>query len=176
MAIDPTENFVRLLTRYEADVHRYIVSLLPGSAETDDVMQDTAALLWRKFSEYDPDRPFLPWAMRFAYFEVLKHRKKVGQSRLIFSDALVDTLAADYDKIAPELESRRKALAHCLTKLSGRDRELLQHRYDAGKTIQQLAAQQKRSVHKLYHTLDHLRGALMECVLRNMRKEGFDGI
>ena len=90
------EHFVRLLTRHERALYRYVVSLLPAAQEADDVMQDTATVLWKKFSDYDASRPFLPWAMRFAYFEVLKLRRRRGRNRLVFSDELMEKLADEY--------------------------------------------------------------------------------
>ncbi len=171
---DQTEQFVRLLTRHQGDVYRYIVSLMPGSPDADDVMQDTATLLWKKFDDYDHDRPFVPWAMRFAYFEVLKHRKRMGKSRLIFSNDLLETLAGDYEAEQPALEVRRQALESCLTKLDKTDEALIQRRYASQKTIAQLAEDENRSVHKLYYALERIRASLVKCVERTMRKEGWD--
>ncbi len=171
---DATEAFVRLLTRHERDLYRYIVSLMPMGGEPDDVMQETATLLWKKFADYDRERPFLPWAMRFAYFEVLKQRKRLGKSRLIFSDELLATIASDYAGEEPVLRSRRGALDACLAKLSDRDRDLLRRRYASRETISDLAAEAGRSVHKLYYALERIRENLMLCVDRTLRKEGWD--
>jgi len=86
MADRDAEQFVRLLARHDREVYRYVLTLLPDRTEADDVLQETAAALWEKFGEYDPDKPFYPWACRFAFFEVLKHRRRVGRSRLRFSE------------------------------------------------------------------------------------------
>lgn len=171
---DATEAFVRLLTRHERDLYRYIVSLMPVGGEPDDVMQETATLLWKKFSDYDRERPFLPWAMRFAYFEVLKQRKRLGKSRLIFSEELLATIASDYASEEPALRSRRRALESCLAKLPAGDRDLLRRRYASRSTMAELAAEVGRSVHKLYYALERIRENLMLCVDRAMRKEGWD--
>jgi len=171
---DQTETFVRLLMRYERDLYRYVVSLLPRTAECDDVMQETASILWKKFSDYDTERPFLPWAMRFAYFEVLKVRRKKGRSRLIFSDELVTKLADEYPVADPLLESRRKALEECLGKLCDADRNLIAGRYSAGQTVRDLAESEGRPVQKLYYALEKIRKGLMECIERRLRKEGWD--
>ena len=34
--------------------------------------------------------PFVPWAIRFAYLEVLKWRQKLAREKLVFSDALLE--------------------------------------------------------------------------------------
>lgn len=168
------EHFVRLLTRHERALYRYVVSLLPAAQEADDVMQDTASILWKKFADYDSSRPFLPWAMRFAYLEVLKLRRKKGRNRLVFSDELVEKLAEDYPVEEALLASRRKALETCLQKISESDRELIRERYSTGHSIQSLAARMNRPPHRLYYSLEKVRSTLMLCIEKRLIKEGFD--
>lgn len=158
------ELFVRLLTRHENDIYRSIVALMPGRPEIDDVMQETAALLWKKFADYDASQPFLPWARRFALFEVLKWRQRLGRSKLIFNDDLVHQMAAEQDAIQPELEQRRKALDTCLAKLGQRERQLLRQRYQDGLTVMDLATSEGVKPHKLYYALEKIRRQLLACI------------
>ena len=137
-------------------------------------MQDTATILWKKFSDYDTSRPFLPWAMRFAYFEVLKLRRKKGRNRLVFSDELMEKLADEYPIEEPLLTSRRKALDICLNRLTDTDRQLIRDRYSTGRTIQNLAASLGRAPHKLYYSLEKVRAGLMNCIEKRLIREGFD--
>lgn len=169
-----TEKFVRLLTQHERALYRYVVSLLPTSTDADDVMQNTAAVLWKKFSAFDPERPFLPWAMQFAYFETLKHRRAKGRSRLIFSDELVEKLAEEYPNEQTVFEARRQALDACLERLGSYEQKLLFRRYSSGDTIGQLAEEENRPAHKLYYILEKTRAKLLECIDLRMRKEGWD--
>ena len=158
------ELFVRLLTRHENDLYRSIVALMPGRPEVDDVMQETAASLWKKFADYDASQPFLPWARRFALFEVLKWRQRLGRSKLIFNDDLIHQVAAEQDAVQPELEQRRKALDICLAKLGRRDRQLLRQRYQDGLTVMDLAQSEGIKPHKLYYALEKIRRNLLACI------------
>ena len=60
--------FIQLLVRHEHDLLRFVLPLVGNLADARDVMQEAAVNLWKKFDEYDPSQPFLPWARRFAYF------------------------------------------------------------------------------------------------------------
>ena len=71
-----TELLVRLLTGHQEELFRYIFGLLPHEEDAKDVLQETSVSLYRKSAEYDPDKPFLAWAYRFAYLEVLKQRER----------------------------------------------------------------------------------------------------
>ena len=62
--------------KHQEDLFRYIFSLLPHEEDARDVLQETSVSLYRKFADYDPEKPFLAWAYGFAYLEVLKQRER----------------------------------------------------------------------------------------------------
>ena len=95
---DLTPNFDELWTGCQADVRRYVFMLVPRPADVDDVIQETAVALLDKFVEYDADRPFLPWALRFAYLEVLKWRQHHARNGLIYSEDLLVKLETTIDE------------------------------------------------------------------------------
>src|SRR3954447_1882978 len=88
------ERFVRLFASGQREVLRYILALVPDVDDAHEILQDTAVALWKKFDQYDPDCPFVPWACRFAFRHVLKHREqKVRRSKYLSLD-VINQLAA----------------------------------------------------------------------------------
>jgi len=166
--------FVELWTRHQADVRRYVFMLLPRPADVDDVIQETAISLLDKFADYDAERPFLPWATRFAYLEVLKWRQHHARSGLIYSEDLLAKLEATITEESPMLEIRRQALDGCLLKLGNRERGLLLSRYSKLDSLQQEANRTGVSVHKLYYAVEKIRAALLKCIKTTLTKEGWD--
>jgi hypothetical protein len=69
---DSTERLVRLLTKHQEELFRYIFGLLPNEEDAKDVLQETSVSLYCKSAEYDPDKPFLAWAYR-------RRRRHVGR-------------------------------------------------------------------------------------------------
>ena len=63
--------FVTQITKVQRQLHAFILSMVWNPAEAEDVLQETNLVLWEKAAEYDPSRPFLPWAMRFAQFQAM---------------------------------------------------------------------------------------------------------
>lgn len=167
------EQFMRLFAATEHELYRYVRTMVPRAADADDVMQETAAALWRKFEQYDPERPFLPWAAQFAYHEVLAHRKRMAVQGRHFSEAVIEKLAAERLEAQPLLDAQRKALDDCLTKLTESQRDLLHHRYECDQTIQDLAEQRRQPVATLYKTLHRTRKRLMDCVSTALKSEGW---
>lgn len=162
------EEYVRLLLLHQRDVFRYVVSLVPGLADAQEVMQETALALWRKFDEYDPSRPFVPWAKQFAYFEAMRFCRARSKYLEFLSEELIERLAAERDAMEPVLEARRLALRDCLDALPERDRDLLAVRYGGEQSLVEFAQQTGRSIHMLRKALVQLRRALLDCATRRL--------
>ncbi|MES2707503.1 MAG: sigma-70 family RNA polymerase sigma factor [Verrucomicrobiota bacterium] len=169
----PDSDFIRLWTAHQRDLERYVLSLAPRPQDASEILQETAASLWAKWAGYDAEQPFLPWAVRFAYFEVLQWRQRQARDRLVFSDSLVDSLHADYLQEAPLMEARRRALDGCLAKLDAPEQSLLFQRYARHGTVKDLASGSGGKVNALYYKLEKLRSALLDCIERRLRHEGW---
>src|SRR6185436_5699701 len=60
------QRFLSLFLRSEREVFRYVAALVPHVADAEDIVQQTALVLWEKFDDYNSSQPFTPWACRFA--------------------------------------------------------------------------------------------------------------
>jgi RNA polymerase sigma-70 factor, ECF subfamily len=167
------DEFAALYARAHVDLLRYVLTLLPDRHQAEDVVQDTARLLWRKFDEYDPAQPFLPWARKFAYFEVLKFRRSRALREKYFSDELLERLAEEHAAEEGQLVRGREALEGCLQKLDEVSRQLLKDRYGDEIPLEELARRQGKSVNALYVVMHRIRQRLLECVNRTLKAEGW---
>lgn len=70
---NPTAQFTDQFVQNERALYGYVFSMVANHADTDDIVQSTLIQLWENFEKYNPERPFLPWAFRFAYRQVLMH-------------------------------------------------------------------------------------------------------
>jgi RNA polymerase sigma-70 factor, ECF subfamily len=161
------DEFVRRFVRCQQDLYAYILSLLPNIADAQDVLQETAMALWAKADEYRLDEPFMPWAARFAWFQVRKfrmyqarqHRRKVA-----LSDEAVAALAADRMELDRPAVDRSVTLQRCVEQLAEEDRLLLEQRYDLRISIREVAQDRGIEPGQLYKRLGRIRQALLDCV------------
>jgi RNA polymerase sigma-70 factor (ECF subfamily) len=165
------ELLVRLLTRHQDDLFRYIFAMLPHEEDARDVLQETSVALYRKFAEYDSRQPFLPWAFRFAYLEVLKQRERNQRGTQLFSRELIERLAAQREQLEPVLQARLVALEACLERLSSKDQEIIRHRYHDNCNAEDLAEQVGGSRRTLFRQLERIRRQLFECINRRLAAE-----
>jgi RNA polymerase sigma-70 factor (ECF subfamily) len=163
-----TECFVRLFAAGQREILRYILAFVPDLQDAQEILQETAVDLWKKFDRYDRDCPFAPWACRFALFRVLKFREqKVRQSRFLSLEA-IEQLSAERPEQDDALEDRRGALAACLGQLSDADRFIVEQRYSLGSSVAQISEVTGRNTSALYKTLERVRRRLFACVTRRL--------
>ena len=165
------ESLVRLLSRHQDDLFRYIFALLPHEEDARDVLQETSVALLRKFAEYDPDKPFLAWAYRFAYLEVLKQRERNQRGTRLLKAELVERLAREREAHEPALHERLQALEQCLDDLPAADRELIRQRYQGKARAAELASRSGASRRTLFRNLDRIRRRLFDCISRRLAVE-----
>ncbi len=162
------ERVVALIARHQPEIHRYVLTLLPDRMLADDVVQETNLVLWRKAADYDPDRPFLPWALTIALYQVKAARRDSGRDRHVFDDALLDSLASEAHDSAAGGAELEAALARCLAELSEKQRRLILARYSPGASVQGLAAERRQSPTALSLALMRIRKALETCIERKL--------
>lgn len=161
---DPQENLVALITRHQAVLHAYVLSLLPNQVQADDVLQETNLVLWRKAAEYDQAKPFMPWACRIAWFQVKAARRDAARDKHVFDSDLVDLLAREDDSYLEETIALDRALGDCLDQLPRKKRELILHRYQPESSVNEMATTRNLSPGALSGQLHRIRLILETCV------------
>ncbi len=155
---------MQLLTGTQSRLYAYICTLTGAAASARDVLQETNLALWDKAHEYDPERPFLPWAYRIAYLQVLAYRKKCTRNRLVFDEQLVSELAEESLDQGADDDRRLEALGHCMDKLPVHRRDLLDRRYLHGESVDQIAGHLRKAPNVVAASLYRIRKTLMECI------------
>lgn len=166
------ENLVLLLSQHQESLFRYIYCLVPVEADARDIQQETSLALYRKWEQFDTSRPFLAWAFRFAYLQVLKHREKSARSPLTFDPDVLDLLAGEHERLADHLDRRLRLLDGCLQKLPASEKDLVTSRYARRESAEMLMDRLHLSRRTLFRRLELLRQRLHDCVTRQLESEG----
>ena len=168
----PADEFARLYVQNQHAILRYVRSFVPSPHDAEEVLQETAAALWKKADSYDPDRPFIGWALRFALYEVRTFQRKNRTRAICLGDEMLDVLAAEREEMDSLLRDRRRALTSCLQKLSTEQQQLIVERYYHRKSVQDMAAATSDSPTRLYKVFRRLRWKLFVCVNRAVEMDG----
>ncbi len=174
---DRRAEFASCLQEVQTRLYGFIHSLVRDHDDADDLFQQTAAILWNKFGEYDPARSFFSWACGIARFEVSNFLRTRGRQKLYFTDHLNLLLIEAYDQLPrEEMEDRKSALGGCIEKLRDRDRELVRACYGEAAGVNDVAGQQGRSSQSVYNSLRRIRRSLFECIERTLAQQARPGV
>lgn len=88
------QEFVSELTANQSRIRAFLVSMMPGSPDVADVLQETNIVLWKSRGRYKPGTNFLAWASTIARLEVLHYRmeahaRETGKKASTLSVALL---------------------------------------------------------------------------------------
>ena len=167
---DPHERFLKLFLDSEREIFRYVAVFVPCVADAQDIVQQTAVALWRKFDEYDPARPFAPWACRFALNEARHFMRQNARWHAFLNDELAAELHRRREEL--EFDARFVHLSRCLQKLPPEQRTLLEAYYYRGEAVEEIAGARGRSSEAVYKVLQRVRQALKQCIARAVAAEG----
>jgi RNA polymerase sigma-70 factor (ECF subfamily) len=163
------DQFTRYWTQAQPVVAGYISSLVPDFHAAEDLLQDVAVVLLHKFGEYDPQRPFVAWALGIARLEVLSKRRQSTIRSVVGSDSqLIESVTAAYEELAPELDLRAHALRECRKEVRGRAETVLKLRYENALKPADIAAKLGLEPGAVRVQLSRIRSALQECVQRRL--------
>ena len=165
------QEFVRLWTQHTRRIYAYLLTLVPNRADADDLLQETGAVLWEKFDQFESGTNFFAWACRTAFNCAGNFRRRQIRSEIMLDDEVLAKLDSDFVASAHSVDAELDALIHCLEKLRSRDRDLIARRYRGGSSIKIVSEEVGRSVEGLYKALQRIHESLFECVRRRIAEE-----
>jgi RNA polymerase sigma-70 factor (ECF subfamily) len=168
---DKHDHFLRLYVENEEALRGFVRSLVPTLEDAREVMQEVAALLWRKFDDLDSPENFRRWAFGVARLEALTFRRDRARDRHVFSEDLIRLLEAEAEESAGQSDREERALEQCLKKLPQAQRSLIETVYVGGARIDEMARAAGRTPMALYKMLHRTRMALADCIRMSLESE-----
>ena len=162
----------RLWTLAQPVVSAFVVSAVRDFAARDDVLQETAVAVMESFERYDPERPFVAWALGIAQNQVRLYFRRTQRDRLVFDDDVVAQLAVAFGSTPPEQLQPLGFLRGCLDQLEGRARELCELRYGRDLKPAAIAKSLGMTANSVAKALQRIRDQLRECLERKAAVEG----
>ena len=165
------DEFLRLFTSVQPSLRRFVGYHFPGGRqqEIEDVLQETALVLWRKFGLYDPEKSFTSWALGVAHFELRHSQRAQARTPLVLDEKTSELLARRTESPVPE--GRQDQLERCLSKLDTRAREALSLYYEKDLSTRQIAEMYRGTVNMVRILLFRARQAVARCMTAAARQE-----
>ena len=172
--MDSQSEFLTRFLHCEAEIRAFVGSVVRDVHAREDLFQEIALTLWRRFDSYDPERSFGAWARGIAAKKLLERRNRSGRMPIPFSPAAIQMLAQAAERTEMNSTLSLEALEHCLDRLPEKSRRLLTLRYTQGRSADSIAAELTTTVDAVYQALSRLRRRLRDCMQRRLATEEKD--
>src|SRR5687768_4964962 len=100
--MDRHAEFLKLFLAHQGDLKAFLASVVRDRGAVEDLFQETSLVLWQKYGEYDPARPFGAWARGIAANKILQERAR--RVPLSFSPSAVRAIREAFDRAEPDRE------------------------------------------------------------------------
>ncbi|MFN7333388.1 MAG: sigma-70 family RNA polymerase sigma factor [Pirellula sp.] len=165
------ERMTRHWLEAEQAVRAYIAGAVRSFVDREDLLQQVALTIARRFDEFDEQRPFLAWALWLAKSRVIDFYRSQNRHQQFLSESLLDKFADTLVQRQEVISRRHEALEHCLEKLPERSRELIRFKYQEGLRIEQIAETIRSTSASVRVALYRVRNALADCIQARLASE-----
>ncbi|WP_166646994.1 sigma-70 family RNA polymerase sigma factor [Prosthecobacter fusiformis] len=162
--------FLPLFLAAQPDLRAFIGAAVRDPVTREDVFQEVAMILWKKFESYDPSRSFGAWARGVAAKKILEDRRLRARLPETCTPETLEALSRGFaqEEAEASVQDREKALNFCLEILPERSASILEARYYQEQPVEVIALNARISTEALYQVLSRLRKQLRECVQRRL--------
>lgn len=169
--LDIRERMTRHWLASENAIRAYIAGAVHSFVDREDLLQQVALTVARRFEEFDENRPFLAWALWLAKSRIIDFYRSRDRQPHFLEDTLLEKYAEALIERQQAIPAQREALEHCLEKLPDRSRALVRMKYQDGLKIDQIAESIRSTPASVRVTLFRIRDALASCIERRVASE-----
>jgi RNA polymerase sigma-70 factor (ECF subfamily) len=126
---DRSERFAVLWAGTRQAVASYVFSIVRDRHHAEDMLNQIALVMLRRFEEDVHGPYFQKWAIGVARMHILAYRRGLAREKLVFTDEVLDIVGQEFAQMSDELEEYRAALGECFKDLTQRMKQLLELRY-----------------------------------------------
>lgn len=160
--------------RAQRTLSAYIAASIPDFHAAEDVLQAVAAKAFEMRERFDPETSkYSTWVIGIARNEIMHWYRSTGRDRHVFGDEVIEVLTDVAVSVDDQIRNLQEALAECLSRVTGRGRQILDLRYEHNLRSREIADQLGSTENSVNVTLHRVRAALLECI---REKTGIDEV
>ena len=158
------KKFFGLYNQTQLRLFSYLFAIVHNKSDAEDIMQETAIVLWDKFDQYQEGTNFGAWAVNIARNKAFEFMRKNKRTKMFFNEEFYESVSKHALEDSTDDSDRIKALQFCLEKIPENSRKILTMRYKKEIPVKRIAQLTGRSVNGLYHSFTKLVSALQDCM------------
>lgn len=173
---DAHKEFLALFVANRDGIFAFILVMVRDRDRAEEIFQEVSVVLWEKFESFQKGTSFGAWARQIAVFKVQNERRRLARAPVLLEPETLQNVIAAFDETEHMGvdEEWKKALHHCLEKLSPTARRLLELRYFQKRRHDEIAAELGRTLAGVNSALCKVRGSLEGCMKGFLIRGGND--
>jgi RNA polymerase sigma-70 factor (ECF subfamily) len=175
------KEFEELCEKHRRALLAYVYTCCRNTALAEDIVQEALLIAYNKREQYFPEANFGGWLIAIArnvWFrerdKLVKRGEQVPLNEAIDANASMLFTSSLYDDDA--FEARRNALAACLGRLGGPDREILDLYFTRRRRYAQIAEMMNRTLSWVKVRMSRVRAQLLHCMKKSMEAAEAEGV
>lgn len=156
--------YLGLVLAHQSKLNAFILCMVPLHQDAQDILQDTLLEMWIKYDQYREGTNFLAWGISIARFKIQNYRRKKKNSKVKFSDALLDIIQKESQERVLDIEARIDSLKECVRKLSPKETKLLRLRYQDDLTFREISNIYGYSHQAICKAMSVIHSRLVHCI------------
>jgi len=168
MAVSHSEAIARAWVLAQPIVDAFIASAVRNHADAQDILQDVAVAILDGHTLPPSDRDFTAWAIGIARHKIADHFRRKSRLQPIMGDEVLQVVADAFAAHVDGWTAEGHALEHCLDRVKGDAKHLLDLRYRDGQSPQEIARRLGRTSDAIRASLLRVRRSLRECIERRL--------
>ena len=163
-----SSKFFALYTNTQGRLYSYLLMMVHNRDDADELLQETASIMWEKFDQFKEGTNFGAWAIKIAKNKCYEHLRKNKSTKMLLNEKFYENISDFAEKSSEELPVRLQALNYCITKLNASNQKLLKLRYRKDLSIKDISQATGRSCSTLYKNLVNILTLLRICISRTL--------
>jgi RNA polymerase sigma-70 factor len=160
--------FFSLYTAIQPRLYAFLLMIVHHHHKAEEILQETAIVLWEQFDRYREGTDFGAWAITIAKYKAFAYLKENKKHDKLFKTDLYEQLSEIAEPSSVDISDRITALEACLWKLKKTQRDLLSLRYKKDMQISEIARLRNVAIASVYHSMSRLFTILRKCIRRTL--------
>ena len=139
----------------------------------EDTLQEVSIVLINKKEQYDPERPFVAWALGITRLQALKTLEKHRRTGILLDAHTLDCIQESIaeQEAFDSTSERYEALRICLKRLRPEHYEVMKSKYVDKMSARDISDQIDRTETATYSLLQRLRSTMLKCIQKRTGTE-----
>lgn len=160
--------FTVLVREHTSMLLTYLRAAVQDPGTVDDLFQETMVTAWRRFDDYDEERPFAAWLRGIARRLVLAHLRARANAPRGAEEELLEALEARMGRLdlveADAWQTKVASIDRCLERLPAPMREAIDLHYREALGTAEIARRADSTVEAVKKRLQRARALLARCL------------